>query len=162
MCLGKGSVTLAIGAGLLFTSNLLAMVLAGSLVYAVLGYADEAIDREERSTRRRYTILTVLTTVVLIPLFANTAATYLLFHYTNAVAAVATSWVSDDAGATVTGVTNHGLSMTIDVRRPASYPPRPRCCPTYRGVPDFVGITVTSTRGQVVELRAVGFPSRTQ
>jgi uncharacterized hydrophobic protein (TIGR00271 family) len=163
VCLGKGSVMLALGAGLLFTSNLLAMVLTGSLVYAVLGYADEAIEREERSARRRYTILTVLITIVLIPLFANTAATYLLLHYTNAVAAVAKAWVSDDAGATVTGVTNHGLSMTIDVQTPGELPPTSALLSDLQGtVPDFVGITVTSTRGQVVELRSVGFPSRTQ
>jgi uncharacterized hydrophobic protein (TIGR00271 family) len=163
VCLGKGDVLLALGAGVLFISNLLAMVLAGSLVYAVLGYAEEAIERDERSSRRRYMILAVLFAIVLIPLFANTAATYLLFHYTNAVAAAAKTWVSDDPGATVTGVANHGLSMTIEVQTADQLPPTSALLSDLQGtVPDFVGITITSTQGQVVELRAAGFPSRTR
>ena len=163
VCLGKGDVLLALGAGVLFISNLLAMVLTGSLIYAVLGYAEEAIERDERSSRRRYTILVVLCAVVLIPLFANSAATYLLFRYTNAAAAAAKTWVSNDPGATVTGVTNHGLSMTIDVQTSGELPPTSTLLSDLqRTVPDFVGITVTSTRGQVVELRSVSFPSRTQ
>jgi uncharacterized membrane protein len=123
VCLGKGDVALALGAGVLFTSNLLALVLAGSLVYTVLGYARLAIERDEPSTRRRYTILAVLFAVVLIPLLANTAATYLLFHYANAVAAAAKEWISDVPGATVTGVANHGVSMTIDVQTTDQLPP---------------------------------------
>ena len=132
VCLGKGDVLLALGAGVLFLSNLLAMVLTGSLVYAVLGYAEEAINRDERSTRRRYTILVVLCVIVLIPLFANSAATYLFLRYTNDAAAAAKAWVSNDPGATVTGVTNHGLSMTIDVQTSGELPPHRCCCPTCR------------------------------
>ena len=48
VCLGKGDVLLALGAGVLFLSNLLAMVLTGSLVYAVLGQG-EAQSRLRRS-----------------------------------------------------------------------------------------------------------------
>jgi uncharacterized hydrophobic protein (TIGR00271 family) len=163
VCLGKGDPLLALGAVVLFTSNLLAMVLAGSLVYAVLGYAGEAIKREDLSTRRRYSILTVLIVVVLIPLFANSAATYLLFQYTNTVATAAKTWVSGDPEATVTGVTNHGLSMTVEVQTAGELPPTSALLSDLQDVvPDFVGITVTSTQGQVVELHAAGFPSHTQ
>jgi uncharacterized hydrophobic protein (TIGR00271 family) len=162
VCLGKGSFALALGAGVLFASNLLALVLAGSLVYAVLGYARETIERDERSSRRRYTILAVLFAVVLIPLCANTAATYLLLHYTNAVDAAAKAWVSGVPGATVTGVANNGLSMTIEVQTTGELPPTSALLSDLQGtVPHFVGITVSSTRGQVVELRAAGFPSNT-
>jgi uncharacterized membrane protein len=163
VCLGQGSVTLALGAALLFSSNLLAMVLTGSLVYAALGYAEEAIERTYRSSRRRYIVLAALVAIVLIPLFANTAATYLLSRYTSAAAAAATAWVSDVPGAKVTGVANHGLSMTIEVQTPGELPPTPALLSGIKGsVPDFVGITVTSTRGEVVELRAAGFPLETQ
>jgi uncharacterized hydrophobic protein (TIGR00271 family) len=163
VCLGKGGLVLALGAGVLFASNLLAMVLAGSLLYAVLGYAGEAIGRDGVSSRRRYTIMGVLFAVVLIPLFANTAANYLLFHYTNAVAAAAKAWVSDDPAVTVTGVTNHGLTMTVEVQTADELPPTSALLANLHGaVPDFVGITVSSTRGQVVELRSAGLSSRTR
>jgi uncharacterized hydrophobic protein (TIGR00271 family) len=162
VCLGQGSLHLALGAGVLFASNLLAMVLSGSLVYAVLGYAREAIERDERSSRRRYTILAALFAIVLIPLFANTAATYLLFRYTDAVAAAAKAWVSDVPGATVTGVANHGLSMTIEVQTADELPPTSALLSDLQStVPDVVGITVSSTQGQVIELRPAGFPSGT-
>ncbi len=39
LCLGQGAGLLAVGALLLFLSNLLALVLAGTFVFAVLGYA---------------------------------------------------------------------------------------------------------------------------
>ncbi len=42
VCLGFGEEGLALGAMLLFSSNLLALVLAGTLVFAVLGYSAEA------------------------------------------------------------------------------------------------------------------------
>ena len=52
VCLGQGAFALATGALILFASNLLALVLAGSLVFTVLGYSAEAEARREASSER--------------------------------------------------------------------------------------------------------------
>src|SRR3954470_5593158 len=51
ICLGQGAVSLALGALVLFLSNFLALVFAGSLVYTSLGYTTEAGQRAGRSPR---------------------------------------------------------------------------------------------------------------
>jgi uncharacterized hydrophobic protein (TIGR00271 family) len=42
VCLGEGEVTMAMGALLLFVSNLVALVLAGTIIFAALGYSADA------------------------------------------------------------------------------------------------------------------------
>ena len=39
VCLGEGAVLMALGALLLFLSNLVSMVIAGTVLFAALGYA---------------------------------------------------------------------------------------------------------------------------
>ncbi len=47
ICLGEGSISLAMGALVLFVSNLVSMVIAGTVLFAALGYSAEA-DRQAR------------------------------------------------------------------------------------------------------------------
>jgi len=46
VCLGEGEITMAMGALLLFLSNLVALVLAGTVIFAALGYAGESAQDE--------------------------------------------------------------------------------------------------------------------
>nr|MDT0666488.1 DUF389 domain-containing protein [Micromonospora sp. DSM 115978] len=78
VCLGQLAGWLALGALVLFLSNLLALVFAGMTVFAVLGYTAEAAAGAGRSTRRTRLTLTSLLALVFLPLAANTAATLLL------------------------------------------------------------------------------------
>ena len=69
ICLGEGSISLALGALVLFVSNLVSMVIAGTILFAALGYSAEA-DREARRVgagRRSYVTLVVLLVAVLVP-----------------------------------------------------------------------------------------------
>lgn len=43
VCLGEGELTMAMGALLLFVSNLVALVLAGTIIFAALGYSADAV-----------------------------------------------------------------------------------------------------------------------
>lgn len=54
VCLGEGAVTMALGALLLFVSNLVALVLAGTIIFAALGYSADAVraDSEHADTDR--------------------------------------------------------------------------------------------------------------
>lgn len=157
VCLGDGSRILALGALLMFLSNLLAMVLAGTLVYTFLGYADHAIARDGASRRRAYTVLGVLLTITIVPLAGNTVATYLLNRYANQAAQATARWLSSVPGATVSGVSTHGLSLTIAVQSPTKLPPTSPLLSALDGlVPGFVGITVSVTNGQEIGVRSAG------
>ncbi len=52
ICLGEGSVSLALGALLPFVSNLVPVVIAGTMVFAALGYSAE-VDRQAAGWARR-------------------------------------------------------------------------------------------------------------
>lgn len=157
VCLGKGDPTLAFGATVLFVSNLLALVLAGTLVFTVLGYAEDAIGPTRRSRRRAYTVLSVLLTLVLVPLAANTAVNFALANYTARAKQVADEWIQQSPDASVTDVRNHGLSITINVRTRRELPPIATLLDELDGeVPDIIGITVESTLGEKIEVRPAG------
>ena len=84
ICLGEGAVPLALGALLLFVSNLVSMVLAGTVLFAALGYSAEA-DHEARRVgagRKSYVTLVALLVAVLVPLAPNTALVLLLHSWT--------------------------------------------------------------------------------
>ena len=69
------------GALLLLLFNLLALVLAGTVVYAVLGYGDVVTGPDKARRRARVTV-SVLFLVVVLPLVANTVSTYLISVWT--------------------------------------------------------------------------------
>ena len=154
ICLGEGEQSLAFGALLLFLSNLLALVLAGTAVYAVLGYAQEATERREGSRRRTYLVLTGLILVVSLPLVANTAATYALTYWAGEAEEAAEEWVSEVPGAVVTGSEYNGLELTINIESPSDLPP------TYllleeldARVPDVLGVTLHTLTGESQRIR---------
>ncbi len=69
VCLGLGRFAYASGALLLFLSNLVALVLCGIVVFAMLGYVGEAIATNDRPGDRRTRVtLIVLTIAVVVPL----------------------------------------------------------------------------------------------
>ena len=56
ICAGQGSFLLALGALLLFLSNLLALVLSGTLVFAMLGYGPDGATAARPTRRARITV----------------------------------------------------------------------------------------------------------
>lgn len=135
VCLGEGAVGMALGALLLFVSNLVALVLAGTIIFAALGYSAEAdlaeanrkdLGRPARRVgagrRSRLTIGVVLV-AVLVPLAANTAVVLALHAYTERVKGIATQWVAEQPGTEVTGVAFTSGAFRIDVRTPGTLPP---------------------------------------
>ena len=159
ICLGEGSVELALGALLLFVSNLVSMVIAGTLLFAALGYSADA-DREARAVgaqRKSYLTLVALLVAVLVPLALNTALVVLLHSWTGSIQTVAESWLSDVPAAEVTDVTFTSRSFVIDVQVP------PARCPTddllsalHGEVPDGFSIVVDTTYGEEVHVGTTG------
>lgn len=125
VCLGHGQQGLAGGALLLFASNLLALVLCGTLVFAGLGYTTEALGattRRGRPRRHAYLTLAALIVVIALPLTVNTALHYLLNIWTARVETTAEAWLEDTPGGTVTNVDVVSNEFHIDVRAPGRLP----------------------------------------
>ncbi|WP_448630530.1 DUF389 domain-containing protein [Cellulomonas soli] len=157
VCLGNGAVGLALGALLLFVSNLLALVLAGTLVFATVGYGTEQDATLGRPRRRAALTVGLLLVLVGLPLAANTVAAYLLTVLTGRVQAVADEWVSTVPGASVVDVELASTTFEVDVQTPGAVPPVGDLVDALVGqVPDGMSVVVTTSLGERIEAGAVG------
>lgn len=123
VCLGAGSGWLALGALWLFLSNLLALVFAGTVVFTVLGYAAEPLAAPRGPRRRTYLALSVLLTIVGLPLLLHAAVTYYLNEWTSRVDKTASSWVEAVPEAEVSDVELRTTGFHIEVQTPGDLPP---------------------------------------
>ena len=115
VCLGSGAPSLAIGAFVLFASNVVAMVITSVVVLTVAGYGREAVEvsTSRRSRRRVYAVLTVALVVVAVPMVVNSLTSL----WARQVATATQSWLRDGgAGDTeITGVTWSGRTVTVNL-----------------------------------------------
>ncbi len=157
VCAGQTAWWLALGALVLFLSNLFALVFAGMVVFTVLAYAPADGRRTHRGPRRAQVMLGLLFTAVLLPLGANTVATVLLNAWTLRAKSAAERWLTDTPGAMVTGVDARSRTLYIHVRSPSELPPIDGLLSSLEGqVPDGVPIVVDSTRGREITAGKVG------
>lgn len=157
VCLGKGSLELALGALVLFLSNLLAMVLAGVLTFTALGYATEALEQRARPRRRHYVVLWSLILLVAIPLAANTVVSYLVDYWTTKVDQAAQVWLQDTPGATVTKVEFESTTAHVYVRYNGTLPPVSGLLDQMSGeVPDGIKVVLDTSVGTEVKVGTVG------
>ena len=154
VCLGQGAGALALGALLLFVSNLLALVLAGTLVFASVGHAARP---RGRTRRRAYLTISGLLIVVGLPLAANTAATYLLSVLTQRVQTVAEDWLTGTTGASVAGVDFVSHTIYVQVQTPGALPPVSDLLDDLEGqVPAGLPVVVVTSLGQHIDAGVVG------
>jgi uncharacterized hydrophobic protein (TIGR00271 family) len=156
VCLGDRAPALAFGALVLFLSNLVALVLAGTLVFTVLAFQGEK-GGATGSRRKTYLSLAVITVVVTVPLIANTLGALYLSVLTSNVESIAEQWLRPEPGASVSDVTITGSDVVIEVQTPDDLPATDTLLRDLRGaVPDGVSVVVTSTLGESVEAGTVG------
>ena len=155
VCLGQGAVGMALGVLLLFVSNLLALVLAGTLVFAAVGHTSHP---EGRSPRLAFlTIGLLLLLIVGVPLVANTVATYLLEVLTDRVQTVAEEWLGQIPGASVDGVQFVSNEIHVDVQTPGAPPPVSDLIDRLAGrVPAGLPVVVVTSLGQHIDAGTVG------
>ncbi|NHA69382.1 DUF389 domain-containing protein [Phycicoccus flavus] len=153
VCLGEGDRGAAFGAALLFTSNVVALVLAGTVLFAVLGYAEVREGERTGVRARSYVGLAALLLVVLVPLGVNTALVFYLADLGDRVDQGARRWVSTIPGAEVTSVDTETAGFTVNVRSPLDPPPTSELLADLRdaGVPAFFDVTVELTTGRRTE-----------
>ena len=108
---------------MLFLSNLLALVLAGVLVFTMLGYSTDSRESAGRAARRTYVTLAILVSLVFIPLVANTVGAYLLTVWTARVQTSAEAWLSGVPEASVTDVSVQSQTFVVEVQTPETSRP---------------------------------------
>ena len=65
VCISARQMRMALGALLLFVTNFLAIIAAGLIVFAIMGYRSASLGRESRKARRVATVAIVIATVVI-------------------------------------------------------------------------------------------------
>jgi uncharacterized hydrophobic protein (TIGR00271 family) len=160
VCAGEGQWSLAIGALLLFLSNLVALVIAGTLTFTGYGYAREAREQstdEKFSQRRAYVGIVVGLFLVLLPLAANTVGNILVTIWTARVQTATEQWLADSPGASIDDIVIHAHEAYITVRSPEPLPPSSELLELLEGqVPSGVRIIVESSLGEEQDIGAVG------
>lgn len=146
---GQGQWDDALGAMLLFLSNVVALVIAGSIVFSMGGYARDPGSSPDANRRRAYIVVTVLALIVAVPLAANSIATVALARWTVAIQQITSDWLADETGARVYDVEWSGLTATIDVTTPAGdVPPvEDLAAALSTAIPDFVSVVVDAGQG---------------
>ncbi|MFZ2014666.1 MAG: TIGR00341 family protein [Nocardioides sp.] len=156
VCLGQAAWSLAIGASLLFLSNLLALVIAGVLTYTVLGYTMEALNARPFARRRPYAVLTLMLVLVAIPLAGQSLGTYLVSRWTSEVRTTTTSWLGG-GGAEVSDVEIDGRTVHIKVRHTQPLPDTQTLMTDLSAVlPHGLTVVLDSTVGAEQNLGQVG------
>ncbi|WP_219508375.1 DUF389 domain-containing protein [Nonomuraea ceibae] len=157
VCLGRGAGWLALGALVLFLSNLLALILGGIVVFTATGYGAEAVAESGRSRRRARLVLASLLVLVVVPLSANTVVSWLLTTWSARAKAVAAEWISGVPGSSIAGVDVVSRELRVRVQTPGELPPVSGLLGALRGqIPDGVPVVVETTRGSTIQAGRVG------
>jgi uncharacterized hydrophobic protein (TIGR00271 family) len=157
VCLGQGQVAMALGALVLFLSNVVALVLSGTLVFTAYGYAKEAAANAHR--RRAYAAIAVGLVLVLMPLVANSVANYLLALWTERIDTAATAWV-EPAGGRVVDISIVSATAVVDVEVPGNVPDVATLMASLDGqVPNGITVVVDVSAGERIAAGVVGQPS---
>jgi len=156
VCLGQGQIGLALGALVLFLSNFVALVLAGTLVFTAYGYTAEA--RAEGFRRRHaYSAIAVGVVLVLIPLLGNTVANTLVALWTQRIHTAAEEWVAQVPGGRLVDVSLQSITAVIEVEVPGDLPSADDLIASLEGqVPSGVEIIVDAGVGERIDAGVVG------
>ncbi|WP_307791251.1 TIGR00341 family protein [Streptomyces actuosus] len=157
VCLGRLAGVLALGALVLFVSNLFALVFGGMVVFAALAYRASTEQVAGRPARRALAGMALLFIVVFVPLAANTTLTFLINTWTSRAKTAAEEWLADSPGAEVTSVDAKSQTLYIHVRVPGELPPVQTLLDDLQGqIPNGIPVVVDATRGRRVEAGTVG------
>ncbi|WP_330179519.1 DUF389 domain-containing protein [Nocardia sp. NBC_01503] len=118
VCLGSQAPALALGAFVLFASNVIAMIITATVVLVVTGYAREA-GMAGAHRGRAYTVLAAALVLVAAPMVVNSLSSL----WADRIANATRTWLTDVPGAQVTEVTLHSDTATVRVLAPADLPP---------------------------------------
>jgi uncharacterized hydrophobic protein (TIGR00271 family) len=151
VCAGQGLWGDALGALVLFLSNVVALVIAGSIVFTMGGYARDPGSSRTANRRRAYIVVTVLALIVAVPMTVNSAVSIAIARWGVIIQNVATTWLQDEESPRVYDVTWSGLTATLDLTTSDGEVPSIEDLQDAlsTAIPSFVGVTLDV--GQSVE-----------
>jgi uncharacterized hydrophobic protein (TIGR00271 family) len=149
VCAGQGAWDDALGALLLFLSNVVALVIAGSVVFTMAGYARDPSSAPTANRRRAYVIVTILTVIIALPLAANSVVSVALARWSVAIQRSTSAWLEADNGARVYDVDWSGLTATIAVTTDDGAVPSIDALRSElaTAIPSYVGVVVDVGQG---------------
>ena len=153
ICWGSGAGSLAFGALMLFASNLLSMILAGTLVFTALGYAGEADRHADGPSRRAKVTVALLLTVVSVPLLLNTAVAVLLAGWESDAEDAVEAWLADVPDAEVVDTDLAGGAVRVTVRSADPLPPTTELRRRLASLPEGLDVAVVRTPGRTITLQ---------
>ncbi|WP_107771785.1 DUF389 domain-containing protein [Nocardioides sediminis] len=153
ICIGQGAGLMAAGALLLFLSNLIALVLAGTFVFAFLGYAEASRGRARGATRRARVVLATLFLVVSVPLAITSLVSLYVTQLDHRATSTTEAWLASVPDASVTSA---GLALpdfVIEIKTPGDLPPTNTLRADLREVlPAGLNVVLVTTIGDRVDL----------
>ena len=149
VCVGQAAWTEASGAFFLFLSNVVAMVISGSIVFTLAGYVLDPSSSPSANRRHSYVVVAILTGIILVPLAGNTVYSALLVHWGSEITESAEQWLDGDSKARINSVEWRGLTAVVSVTSSdGDVPPVSELSDLIGdGVPDGVGVTVDVSVG---------------
>lgn len=118
VCLGSGAPGLALGAFVLFASNMVAMIVTATVVLVVVGYAHEAGAGEARRGWA-YAVLVTGLIIVAVPMVVNSLSSL----WAGQIADAARIWLGDESVSQVTDVSLQQRTALVHVLSPEKLPP---------------------------------------
>ena len=114
VCLGSGAPELALGALVLFASNMVAMILTATIVLVATGYA-----AQPGGHGRAYVVLAAALILVAVPMTVNSLSSV----WSTRISDAAQDWLRGVPGAQISQVTVHSRTATVEVLAPSDLPP---------------------------------------
>ncbi|WP_255513606.1 TIGR00341 family protein [Homoserinibacter sp. GY 40078] len=154
VALGHGDTDAAFGAFTLFGSNVVALIVAGSLVFTLAGYARRSPGGDERRRRRSYLIVAALTVGMTLPLAANSLLTIIAERWIADATAISRDWLAVKPEARVTGVELQGTGLVVEIRSPDTELPDTGALrdALHEEIPTFIPVSIELTLGSSVPL----------
>lgn len=116
VCAGQGAWSEALGALILFLCNVVALVIAGSIVFTMAGYARNPHASPTTNRRRAYSIVAVLSILIALPLAANSVVTLFYARTTYAIHQATGAWLDDaDIDYTINGITWTNRTANVEL-----------------------------------------------
>jgi uncharacterized hydrophobic protein (TIGR00271 family) len=144
----------AFGAFQLFASNMLAMIVAGSILFTIYGYAREAVGSPGFRKGWAYALVGIATVVIAIPLTITTIDTVRGQTITTNARAAAEAWV-EGTNATVVGASYVGSELLLLIADLDDLPDGDLVSELAGRVPSGTTVTVDRISGERTELGAV-------
>lgn len=150
VCVGQGQWVDALGALVLFLSNVFALVIAGSIVFTMAGYARDPGSSPTANRRRAYAVVATLAIIIAVPLAANSIASIAIARWSVEIQNATSDWLEAGAGGHVQGTVQwSGLTATVSLTTPdGSTPPLDELREEVaKAIPSYIGVVVDVGQG---------------